>query len=142
MIRYSLVCGSQHAFEAWFASSEDFDRQSKRKLVTCPHCGSNDVAKSIMAPGVAVKSNRRETTRGRAVASGPGLPELIRKFREHVARTSENVGDRFAEEARKIHYAESEARGIYGSATEEEARDLREEGIAFHPLPALPEEKN
>lgn len=142
MIRYSLVCGSQHAFEAWFASSEDYDKQSKRKLVTCPRCGSNDVSKAIMAPNVAARSNRHAAAQGQNVASGPDLPELIRKFREHVSQTSENVGDRFAEEARKIHYEEAETRGIYGSATDDEARGLREEGIEFHPLPALPEEKN
>lgn len=142
MIRFALVCDRRHEFEAWFASSDDFEQQSKRKLVICPRCGSDDVTKAIMAPNVAAKSNKAENPAGRKVASGPDLPELIRKFREHVARTSENVGGRFAEEARKIHYEEAEARGIYGSASDEEARDLREEGIEFHPLPALPEEKN
>lgn len=142
MIRYALVCGSQHEFDAWFGSSEDFDRQAKRKLVTCPRCGTSNVTKAIMAPSVAPKSNRRERSCEQSVASGPDLPEMIRKFRDHVAQTSENVGDRFAEEARKIHYEESEARGIYGSATNEEARELREEGVEFHPLPALPEEQN
>lgn len=142
MIRYALVCGNRHEFEAWFASSADFENQANRKLVTCPRCGANDVTKAIMAPSVASKPNRRERPAGQNVASGPDLPALIRKFREHVERTSENVGERFAEEARKIHYEEVEARGIHGSATNEEARELRDEGIEFHALPALPEEQN
>lgn len=142
MIRYSLVCAGQHEFEAWFASSKAFEAQARRKQLICPECGGNDVAKGIMAPNVAAGGGARNKPAGREVASGPDIPALIREFREHVARTSENVGDRFAGEARKIHYEEAEARGIYGSATDEEARRLREEGIAFHPLPALPEERN
>lgn len=142
MIRYSLVCDSEHEFEAWFASSSAFDAQTMRRQVLCPQCGSNDVAKGIMAPNISSRSQPGGRANGQEVASGPDMPAMIRKFREHVERNSENVGERFAEEARKIHFEETEPRGIYGSATGEEAEKLREEGVEFHPLPTLPEEQN
>jgi hypothetical protein len=140
MIRYTLRCDKEHEFEAWFASSKAFESQNRKKQVHCPRCGSHTVAKGMMAPNI---SPARKTAQKQLDAPTPEeRADLARKIREHVEKTSENVGDKFADEARKIHNEEVEPRGIYGSATPDEAKELREEGVDFHPLPVLPEEKN
>ncbi len=134
MIRYALTCDKAHEFEGWFANSCAYDDQAVRGLVACPHCGSIKISKAPMAPGIA-----------RAKKSGKGtsaMVETLRHVREHVMKTAENVGDKFASEARKIHHEEAEPRGIYGKATAEEADALSEEGVEFHPLPVLPEDYN
>ena len=143
MIKYSLICDKDHDFEGWFASSSDYDEQRKRGFVECPQCGSQKVSKALMAPGVA---GTKKTAENKTMAVAPQLPkEMVDKLREikqHIEKNSENVGDKFPEEARKIHYGETEARGIYGKATVEEAVDLAEEGVNVVPIPDLPEEKN
>ena len=146
MIRYDLVCKSGHEFDGWFGSSEAFDKQQKAGLVDCPVCGTSNVSKALMAPGIPAKSNTKSDT-PQPVHNVPApaqaeLVEMIRKVREHVAENSEYVGDKFAEEARKIHYEETEQRGIYGEATLKDAEELKEEGIEVQPLPLLPEERN
>lgn len=146
MISYSLICSNAHEFEGWFSSSADFDAQNERGLVECPVCGDKTVEKTLMAPAVSTSRGKAEATEKTVPAVMDGerkqmmtqLHELARKVREGA----ENVGDRFAEEARKIHYGETEARGIYGKATHDEARNLAEEGVEFMPLPTLPEEQN
>lgn len=165
MIRYALECDMEHGFEGWFRSSADFDAQSSRGLVTCPVCGSAKVFKSLMAP--AVQGVDRAAARSEPTAEAepkqavetdapapaaevlPPVPvdpraavmrEMLRQLKDHVTKTSEDVGDKFAEEARKIHYQETEHRSIRGKATPEEARELAEEGIAFSPLPVFPED--
>ncbi len=146
MIHYDLQCKKGHEFDGWFASSDAFDRQLKRGLVTCTHCGSDKVEKQVMAPGIPVKSNSRPERL--PVASGKGDPrmaemmKLMREYRREVEAHSEDVGDKFAEEARRIHYKETEERGIRGQATRDEAQSLMEEGIPVHPLPVLPEDTN
>lgn len=147
MIHYDLICDKGHAFDGWFRDSAAYDEQAGRGLVTCSHCGSAKVEKQLMAPGIPVKSNRKaEATKAMVAApADPRLAELVnmmREMRRHVEENAENVGDRFAEEARKIHYEESEQRGIYGNTTPDEAKELIEEGIAVHPLPRLPEDGN
>lgn len=161
MIKFSLHCDNDHDFEAWFRSSADFDGQKKKGILTCPVCDSHQVEKSLMAPNVGVKGNRKGDSPPptnlpavpdpSAIAeAATGLPaevqehvvKLAREIREHVTRTADNVGEKFAEEARKIHYEEVEPRGIYGKATPEEARDLKDEGIEVHALPVLPEDRN
>ncbi|PWV98034.1 hypothetical protein DFR52_10511 [Hoeflea marina] len=140
MIRFSLSCGQEHEFEAWFGSNDDFDSQKHRGLVSCPVCGSADVTKALMAPAVPAPSKREE----RPLAMDPNRREVMRKLREmvqSVRASSEDVGDRFPEEARKIHHGEAEARGIIGRATGDEARSLIDEGIEIAPLPEFPEEK-
>lgn len=148
MIRYSLQCHKNHTFEAWFSNSDDFDRQVKRKLVSCPECNSTKVTKALMAPNVATS---RSKTKHVAIANPEATAEaqkrrellaLMRRLRAEVEKNAEYVGPRFAEEARKMHYEEIEKRGIYGEATLDEARDLHEEGIEFYPLPRLPEDQN
>lgn len=155
MIRYQLHCDKDHEFEGWFASSAAFDKQSKRGLVVCPECGSSAVDKSIMAPNVGIKGNRKSEAQrsdavvsaanGSAAETSPSYAELraaLRKVREEVEAKAEYVGPRFAEEARKIHHQESEQRGIYGEASLEDAHSLLKEGIDFLPLPRLPEDYN
>jgi hypothetical protein len=147
MIHYDLICDKGHAFDGWFRDSAAYDEQAGNGLVTCTHCGSTGVEKQLMAPGIPVRSNRKGGASQTMVAApaDPRLAELMtmmRQMRRHVEENAENVGDRFAEEARKIHYEESELRGIYGQTTPDEAKELVEEGIAVHPLPRLPEDGN
>ena len=141
MIRYSLVCDNAHDFEAWFRNSDDFDKQKKRGLVECPDCGSSKVGKALMAPAVSTSRGREKI----ALAVGEeqkkamvALKELSKKMLEGA----ENVGDKFAEEARKIHFGETEARGIYGEATPQEASELIEEGVSFMPIPVFSDDRN
>lgn len=147
MIRYDLQCDKGHEFDGWFRDSAAYDKQAARGLVACTVCGSVKVEKQLMAPGIPVKSNRRGDAAQKMVA-GPVDPrmaammQMVRDMRRHVEENSEYVGTRFAEDARKIHYAEAEERGIYGEATPDDAKALIEEGIAVHPLPRLPEDGN
>lgn len=145
MIKYSLICDQDHEFEAWFGSSDDYDKQRKRGFVECPHCGSVKVSKALMAPGIA--GTKKSDNASQALTNiAPQMPEevveKIREIKQHIEKTSENVGDKFPEEARKIHYGESEARGIYGKASIKEASELAEEGVGVVPIPELPDEKN
>jgi len=142
MIRYSLACTDGHEFEAWFGDSAAYDAQKTKGLLICPVCGSAEVEKALMAPSV---STARQKDSVRLAANVPEQQEavsMLRKLREHLTENADYVGPRFAEEARKIHYNETEKRGIYGEASKEDARALTEEGIEFHPLPMLPEEHN
>ncbi len=143
MIRYALHCDRDHAFEAWFRSSDDYDKSVAKGLATCPVCGSAKVEKALMAP--ALKGAKKKDVV--AVASAPdprqqALVTALRELRKQVTENADYVGDRFAEEARKIHYEEVEPHGIYGEASLDEAKELAEEGIAFQPLPTLPEDGN
>jgi len=162
MIRYSLHCENDHDFESWFANSEAYDKQVKRKLVTCPVCGSAKVEKAIMAPRLAGTHQQRLSTaapapvppaepsagpevRGPVAMISPQEREFRQKLkalRDHLTANAEHVGPRFPEEARKMHYGEIEHRSIYGEASPDEAKALHDEGIEFHPLPILPEDRN
>lgn len=142
MIRYALSCDGAHEFEGWFSSSEDFDRQKQRGLVSCPVCQSQQVEKILMAPSVATSRKKEET---RAFALEAAQREAIVRLKQVVAEiraNADDVGDRFAEEARKIHYGEVEARGIIGQASRDDALSLIEEGIEIAPLPLLPDDVN
>lgn len=169
MIRYTLQCKKKHQFEGWFANSDAFDTQAARKLLVCPTCGSKSVTKALMAPRVVTsesKSAARRTRRAPTPETGAPAEEpaampaasapidpaqaaaqqelraLMRKLRDEVVAKSEYVGERFPEEARKMHHDEAPVRGIHGEASPEEARALLEEGIEFLPLPTLPEDHN
>lgn len=142
MIRYSLVCDQGHDFEAWFSSSSDFDGQAEAGLVSCVVCGSTAVKRALMAPSVSTGRAKEKT---RALMLESAHREAAAKIREIVATiraNSEDVGEKFPEEARKIHYGEADARGLIGRATAEEARALIEEGIEIAPLPLLPDDAN
>jgi hypothetical protein len=147
MIRYRLRCDAGHDFEAWFSSSAGYDEQAERGLLACAVCGTPKVEKALMAPNVAKTAEERPVpalpAKRPMTAQLPApMREMLRQIHEHVKKNSDYVGDRFAEEARKIHYEETEARGIYGEATIAEARELHEEGIEVHALPAMPEDAN
>jgi len=161
MIRYTLVCERQHDFESWFANSAAYDKQAKRGLIACPVCGSSKVEKAIMAPRLARSGKRIDVPPAPPAAAPSGPPASdapapvammspqerefrgkLKELRDHLTKNAENVGRKFPEEARKMHYGEIEHRSIYGEASAQEAKDLHEEGIAFHPLPVLPDEHN
>jgi hypothetical protein len=148
VIRYALSCEAGHAFDSWFANSAAFDRQAARGLVTCPTCGSAKVEKAIMAPALA-------GGRDAAPAAEPDkapvaivskeeveLRKKLKELRDHIVKSADYVGEKFPEEARRMHYGEIEHRSIYGEASAESAKSLAEEGIEFHPLPRLPDERN
>ncbi|KEQ07215.1 DUF1178 family protein [Pseudorhizobium pelagicum] len=142
MIRYSLVCDSGHAFEGWFSESADFDRQVATGFLTCPTCNSAAISKSLMAPSVSTARRKDEK---RAVAMDMAQKRVMAKLREAVSAikaNAEDVGEKFPEEARKIHYGEADARGIIGKASVEEVRALVDEGIEVAPLPVLPDDAN
>lgn len=150
MIRYNLVCEAAHGFECWFPSSDSYETQVSRGLVTCPHCGSGSVSKAIMAPMIARKDRAEvpvpaltpETPVQMIAEPERKLREMIKALHDHVAAHSEHVGERFAEEARKIHYGEAEGRSIHGQASLDEARALIDEGIEVAPIPMLPDDRN
>jgi hypothetical protein len=153
MIRYQLRCKKGHEFDSWFRNSETYDRQEKRGLLACPECGSAKVSKAIMAPRIGKKGASRtepgpqpEVSPAPAAAptaavKGP-MPTEVRamllELRQQVEKNCDYVGNQFAEEARKIHYGESEKRGIYGETSDTEAEALKEEGIEFGKLPWVP----
>jgi hypothetical protein len=142
LINYTLQCEQAHRFEGWFASSEDFDRQNAAGLVTCPYCDSKNVAKALMAPNV---TTGRQKDRTQAVVMDTMRQDMIAKLKDAVKEiraNAEDVGERFPEEARKIHYGESEARGIIGQASPDEAQALTEEGIEIAPLPVFPDDRH
>lgn len=166
MILYSLVCERRHEFEIWFKDSADYERQRKRGLVTCPACDSGKVEKAIMAPSLgrgsrkgarpaAQEATPTETPAAETTAPAEGKTPVamispqerefrakLKELRDHLTKNAENVGGKFPEQARKMHYGEIEHRSIYGEASPQEAKDLHEEGIEFHPLPILPDERN
>jgi hypothetical protein len=148
MIHYDLVCEDGHEFDGWFSDSAAFDEQSRDGLVSCVYCGSTRVEKQLMAPGIPVKGNRKNEPSTKPILAATVDPrqqklvQMMRELRKAVEENAEYVGDQFAEEARKIHYEESEKRGIYGETTAQDAEELLEEGIEIHPLPILPEEGN
>ena len=163
MIRYSLICERKHDFEIWFKNSADYDKQSKRGLVTCPACGTSKVEKAIMAPSLGRASKKAASAAPpeaampqpeAPAAAEPKAPVAmispqerefrakLKELRDHLTKNAENVGGKFPEEARKMHYGEIEHRSIYGEASPQEAKDLLDEGVEFHPLPVLPDERN
>jgi hypothetical protein len=149
MILYQLECDADHAFEAWFRDSAAFDTQSERGLLTCPACGSAKVSKALMAPRIGgTRSNAvGETLPAKAEAKGiqisaeaVALREKLGEVRRTIEESCDYVGPQFAEEARKIHYGETDPKGIYGETSADEAKALKEEGIEFGAVPWLPKE--
>ena len=169
MIRYALVCRKGHAFESWFENSAAYDKQAKRGLVSCPICGDLKVEKAIMSPKISTGGKPSEAAppsaseAPNAAAPGPSAPlpadaakapvalvspqerefrQKLKELREHLTRNADYVGQKFPEVARKMHYGEMDHRSIYGEATPQDAKEMHEEGIQFHPLPVLPDERN
>jgi hypothetical protein len=153
MIRYALKCAAGHAFDAWFASSASYEEQQEAEAIRCPNCGSADVCKAPMAPAV-LRGRRQGAKRERGTDAATTLKSeepgtagsrtyaFLKGLREHLKANADDVGDRFAEEARKMHEGDAEEQSIYGEATADEAKSLYEDGIPVLPLPKLPEDHN
>ena len=160
MIHYNLRCERGHAFESWFRSSAAYESQEKRKLVNCPVCGSAKVERAIMAPRIIGKKGRGKAEPPPAAAAPADaatpastptpllmaqereLRAKLKELRDHIVKNADNVGERFPNEARKMHYGDIEHRPIYGEASPDEARELIDEGIDVSPLPVLPDDRN
>jgi hypothetical protein len=133
MISFNLRCGKDHVFEAWFKDGKSYDRQAKQGRVACPVCGDSKVAKAPMAPNIAAGVSRASAADQESRAAE--FRATLSKLRDAVEKNCDYVGDSFAEEARKIHYKETEQRNIYGEASDQEAESLQEEGIEFGRIP-------
>jgi hypothetical protein len=158
MIRYALVCAKGHSFESWFQNSAAYDKQRKRGLVECPVCGDAKIEKAIMAPRLSGAKKRgglpapaSDTAQAVKQPAAPvamvspqehAFRQKLKELREHLTKNSDYVGQKFPEEARKMHYGDIEHRSIYGEATPQDAKEMHEEGIEFHPLPVLPDDRN
>jgi hypothetical protein len=160
MIHYNLRCERGHAFESWFQSSAAYESQEKRRLVNCPVCGSAKVERAIMAPRIVGKKGRDKaepppvaaTPADAATPASTPTPLLmaqerelrakLKELRDHIVKNADNVGERFPNEARKMHYGDIEHRPIYGEASPDEARALIDEGVEVSPLPVLPDDRN
>ena len=156
MIRYTLRCERGHQFESWFQSSSAYESQERRHLIDCPSCGSDKIERAIMAPQIVSKKGREpaqpaptapveapvsEST-SLMMAQERELRSKLKELRDHIVKNADNVGERFPNEARKMHYGDIEHRPIYGEASPEEARALIDEGVEVSPLPTLPEDRN
>ncbi|MFN8997593.1 MAG: DUF1178 family protein [Betaproteobacteria bacterium] len=148
MIVFDLLCDQEHRFEAWFSSTEDFERQAGTPMLVCPVCGSGELRKAPAgrhvarhgrgeraAPPAQSPAQGTEQDPGHVAAFSPAGADLLQAFRK-ILENAENVGERFPEEARRIHYGESARRSIRGQASRDEAEALREEGIEVLSLPA------
>jgi hypothetical protein len=159
MIKYALVCDKGHDFESWFADSAAYDKQAKRKLIACPQCGSAKVQKALMTPRLSATARKHKAP---IAAPGPEAPQMpapaapvamispqeqairskLKELRDQLTKNADNVGVKFPEEARKMHYGEIEHRSIYGVASPKDAKELIDEGVDVHPLPNLSDEQN
>lgn len=169
MIHYNLRCERGHAFESWFQSSAAYETQESRELINCPACGSAKVERAIMAPQIVSRKGqdgKGQDGKGQdnavpapapvvaapdaaAPASTPllmaqerELRAKLKELRDHIVKNADNVGERFPNEARKMHYGDIEHRPIYGEASPDEARALIDEGIEVSALPVLPDDRN
>ncbi|MCO6416358.1 DUF1178 family protein [Siccirubricoccus sp. KC 17139] len=152
MIHYDLRCASGHEFDGWFKDSVAYEKQAKAGFVQCPVCGGTEVTKQLMAPAIPKKGSSRAKppesppaappAESRSQAAAGPMPAqvlaLLQRMRAEVEKHCDYVGRDFAEEARKIHRGESDARGIYGETTDAEAETLREEGIELARIPWVP----
>ena len=132
MILFALRCSAGHEFEAWFRDGDGFTAQQEAGEISCPQCGETQVEKALMAPNIG-------RSRDKAPALSPAqMRAALVELRRQVETNCDYVGERFAEEARRIHYREVDPHGIYGEATSEESRELAEEGISFGRIPWIP----
>ena len=133
MIVFDLKCDKNHKFEAWFASSANYEEQLKNSMIVCPYCNSTKIEKALMAPNINIKSIANNNDKKKS--SQKNLKNQIKRFRKYIEKNTDNVGKNFAEEARKIYYGETKSRPIRGESSEKEAQDLAEEGVPFSQLP-------
>ena len=135
MILFDLRCTRDHVFEAWFPNNAAYEKQAKAGAVACPSCGSRKVEKAPMAPriGKAAKAGVPAVA-----AEHAGIRQQLTELRAKIEANCDYVGDKFAEEARRIHYGETERRDIYGETSDDEAKELNDEGVKFSRVPWLP----
>lgn len=139
MIKYSLECNQSHTFDAWFSDSLNFEKQNKNNQISCPNCSSMKIKKSIMAPSIPSKNYKSNLLNEKK----DKVEVILSKALKHVEDNFDYVGDKFADEARSMHYGEKEEREIYGETTIEDAVDLIEEGVNVKPMPGVdPKLKN
>ncbi len=136
MIKYTLICDADHAFEIWFSKSSDYDEQAPKGLIECPYCGSTKVEKGIMAPNVST-SRKKEAAQAKRAKAMTLMNNAAAKIRKEIEDNCDFVGEKFADEARAIHYGEKPQRAIYGEASPGEAAALHEEGVEIAPLPDI-----
>jgi len=150
MILYQLRCADEHSFEAWFRDSASYDLQARSGDVECPYCGSTDISKAPMAPHIGSSTPHGDAESAtditdiknmderRATEVAQQILDAVGRIRGYAEENFEDVGEDFADEARKIHHGDSPERGIYGKATEHDAEELEDEGIDFVRLPGAP----
>ncbi|CAK0743854.1 DUF1178 family protein [Azospirillaceae bacterium] len=136
MILFELKCTADHRFEAWFRDGTSFGNQKAAGTIQCPMCGDNNIEKAPMAPRINRKHNEDDRHKKQQKLQAD-IIQRLGELRDKIEQNCDYVGDRFAEEARKIHYGESDPRDIYGEATPTETEALQEEGVTFHRLPWL-----
>ena len=142
MIVFDLMCANDHEFESWFQNSNAFEKLSKAGHVACPICGDTTVSKSLMAPAVSgtkKKSDENKAVTAHAAQQMGQYIQAVKELRQEVEKNCDYVGEKFPEEARKIHYGEAETRNIYGEASDSEAASLNDEGIEFQKIPWAPD---
>src|SRR4029434_9071866 len=132
---FDLSCDNEHSFEGWFASGEEFDRQLERGLVEGPVCGSHGVRKLLSAPRINIGADAPQEKQPVAMTQDPEMQAMLLQMARHIQANTEDVGERFPEEARRIHYEESPKRSIRGLASREDAAELADEGIEVLPVP-------
>jgi hypothetical protein len=135
---FNLCCDQEHAFEGWFASGEDYDRQLAVGMIECPVCASTEVRKLLSAPRLNLGGHEVSESSAKepvAMPNDQSMRSMMLQIARHIAVNSEDVGERFPEEARRIHYDEAPKRSIRGLASKEEAADLKDEGIEVMPVP-------
>ncbi len=142
MIVFQLKCSNAHRFEAWFRDGASFDAQSAARKIECPLCADTGVTKAPMAPHVAADGETMERSEKRAREVAEQILKSVDQIRRRVEENCDYVGDKFAEEARRIHYGETGKRGIFGEASDEESSELDEEGIEFQRIPWIPRRTN
>lgn len=139
MILFDLICDNEHGFEGWFPDGKVFERQVKKREVACPICASTNVDKALMAPAV---NTSRKSDATQAKRNAAEMMKVLIDVRKQVEQNCDYVGPQFAEEARRIHYGESEKRDIYGEATRDEAVELADEGVEFGVVPWVEQAEN
>ena len=140
MIVFNLRCSADHEFEAWFKDGATYDAQAAAGEIDCPVCGDTDVCKAIMAPRVSSAARKRSGPPASPAEMQRQYVSAMRAFRKQVEAQCDYVGPGFADEARKIHNGEAEERSIYGEATDDEVKTLKEDGVPFNRIPWVPTE--
>mgnify|MGYP001354691451 CR=1 FL=1 len=138
MIKYNLICVCEKIFESWFSSSSEYESLKKKNLINCIYCNSTSVKKSVMAPNLSSKSNKKLDK----IVVQKKIKKQLVEFRKYIEKNCIDVGDNFVNEARSIHYDNKTSKGIYGKATSEEATELLEEGIDVVTVPWVKDKEN